>query len=84
MHEGITSLTSKGQITIPQPIRRKMGLKPRDRVQFVIEGKTIKILPVQSKLMAGFGAVKPSQKPENWAHIREKVEKAIADEVSGH
>lgn len=29
-----TSLTSKGQVTIPKDIREKLGLKPGDRVIF--------------------------------------------------
>ena len=34
------TLTSKGQITIPQRVREKLGLKPGDRIDFVeVEGK---------------------------------------------
>jgi AbrB family looped-hinge helix DNA binding protein len=29
------TVTSKGQITIPQPVRRRLGLKTGDRVEFV-------------------------------------------------
>jgi AbrB family looped-hinge helix DNA binding protein len=28
------TVTSKGQITIPQPVRRRLGLKTGDRVEF--------------------------------------------------
>jgi AbrB family looped-hinge helix DNA binding protein len=31
------TLTSKGQITIPLEVRRKLGLKPGDRIDFVLE-----------------------------------------------
>lgn len=30
-------MTSKGQVTIPKDIRRRMGLRPGDRVEFVEE-----------------------------------------------
>jgi AbrB family looped-hinge helix DNA binding protein len=30
------TVTSKGQITIPQPIRERLRLKPGDRVDFVV------------------------------------------------
>ena len=31
------TVTSKGQITIPQPVRQRLGLKTGDRVSFVFE-----------------------------------------------
>lgn len=35
-------MSSKGQVTIPQEVRIRMGLKEGDRVEFVMEGgKTI-------------------------------------------
>jgi antitoxin PrlF len=38
----ITSkLTSKAQTTIPQAVRRHLGLKPGDLIGFVIEGERI-------------------------------------------
>lgn len=33
----VATLTSKGQITIPVEVRRKLGLKPGDRIDFVME-----------------------------------------------
>jgi antitoxin PrlF len=32
-----SALTSKGQATIPKPIRDHLGLKPGDRVKFLIQ-----------------------------------------------
>ncbi len=37
MQEYETTVTEKGQITIPQEIRRLMGLQPRDKVRFEVE-----------------------------------------------
>ena len=38
MEKSFTSrLTSKGQITVPQEIRERLGLKQGDRVEFVAE-----------------------------------------------
>ena len=33
----ITTLTSKGQVTIPKAIRDELGLKPSDKIEFFIE-----------------------------------------------
>jgi hypothetical protein len=37
--------------------------------------------PAPSRLLAGFGAVTPIQKPEDWRKIREAMEAAMAEEV---
>ncbi len=31
-------VTSKGQVTVPKPIRERLGLKQGDRIEFVPEG----------------------------------------------
>lgn len=36
-----STISSKGQITVPMEIRQRLGLKPGDRVEFVVErGRT--------------------------------------------
>lgn len=43
------TVTSKGQITIPLPVRDRLGLKPGDHVQFLFEeGQTV-IRPARGK-----------------------------------
>jgi antitoxin PrlF len=43
-----STISSKGQITVPQGIRKRLGLEPGDRVEFVVEeGRTV-IRPVRS------------------------------------
>jgi len=37
----LAKVTSKGQITIPAEIRRKMGLKTGDKVLFVEDGEKV-------------------------------------------
>ena len=31
---GITSVTSKGQVTIPKPVRQKLGIRQGTRIEF--------------------------------------------------
>lgn len=59
-----SSVTNKGQVTIPAPIRARLGLKARDRVVFEVEGNEIRMRPVESRVLAGYGAVPPRQQPE--------------------
>lgn len=42
MNRKTSSMSSKGQVTIPQEIRVRLGLRAGDRVEFVVEdGRTI-------------------------------------------
>jgi antitoxin PrlF len=82
MRELETKMTQKGQVTIPAEIRNKLGLKPKDVVRFEIKGDEVKLKPATSRLLEGFGAVTPRQKPENWRKVREDMEVALADEVA--
>lgn len=36
-----TTITSKGQITIPKEIRERFGLKKADKVRFEVEGERV-------------------------------------------
>ncbi len=42
-------ITSKGQVTIPQHIRKKLGLLPATEVEFVIDGNAVRIVKVEPK-----------------------------------
>jgi antitoxin PrlF len=37
-------VTSKGQVTIPAPIRERFGFLPDTEVEFIIEGNTVRIV----------------------------------------
>jgi antitoxin PrlF len=42
-------MNSKGRVTIPKDIRKRLGLKPGDRVELVVEGSRTVIRPVRSE-----------------------------------
>ncbi len=81
MQEFETTLTEKGQVTIPQEIRRLLGLHPKDKVRFEVDGDVVRIKQASSKLLQAFGAVKPMQKAEHFQEIREKFEEELARDV---
>ena len=37
-------ITSKGQVTIPQEIREQTGLLPNTEVEFIYDGKTVRLV----------------------------------------
>ncbi|WP_448589402.1 AbrB/MazE/SpoVT family DNA-binding domain-containing protein [Thermodesulfobium sp.] len=75
-------LTKKSQVTLPKQIRDFLGVKAGERISFVIEDNTVKIVPIKSKLEENFGKVKPIQKPEDFKQIREFVEQKIVQEAA--
>jgi len=44
-----SSISSKGQVTVPHEIRNRLGLTAGDRVDFVIEGDRTVIRPSRSQ-----------------------------------
>jgi antitoxin PrlF len=44
-----STITSKGQITVPLEVRTRLGLKPGDRVDFCFENGHTILLPAQTK-----------------------------------
>ncbi len=53
----LSTVTAKGQVTIPKPIRDAMGIGPNDRVAFIREGERVLLQPLRT-LKAFRGAVK--------------------------
>ncbi len=79
-----TTITQKGQVTIPIEVRRALGLKPRDKVEFEldIEEKTVKLRPASSKVERWFGSVTPKKRPEDFKELRTQFEQGVAEEVA--
>jgi AbrB family looped-hinge helix DNA binding protein len=45
-----STISSKGQVTVPQEIRKRLGLAPGDRVEFVVEGGRTVVRPARSEV----------------------------------
>lgn len=56
-----TTITQKGQVTIPAPIRKALGLKRGDQVKFTIsKKKVVQIKPAKRfSIMSLYGSLKP-------------------------
>ncbi len=76
-----TTMTTKGQVTIPAEIRAKLGLRPRDRVQFELEGDSVRLRRAESRIERHFGAVRTPAGPLDWREEREAFEEGVAEEV---
>jgi AbrB family looped-hinge helix DNA binding protein len=40
---GITSVTSKGQVTIPKPVRQQLGIRKGSRIEFSLVGDHVEL-----------------------------------------
>ncbi|WP_428392983.1 AbrB/MazE/SpoVT family DNA-binding domain-containing protein [Lichenicoccus sp.] len=49
-------ITSKGQVTIPADIRERAGLLPQTNVEFVFDGKIVRIVRADARNSDGRGA----------------------------
>ena len=49
------TITSKGQVTIPAEVRRKLSLKSGDKVAFYLENDRVVMKPVIREAEAAFG-----------------------------
>jgi antitoxin PrlF len=81
MPELETTVTQKGQVTIPAEVRKALGLKPRDKVTFELEGEVARIKRAPSKIGRWYGAVTPIERPEDFRKIREEFEEGVAEEA---
>jgi len=50
---GKVRLNSKGQVTIPAPLREKHGLREGDEVNVIEDGPALRIVPVDSSHTRG-------------------------------
>ena len=41
MREVVSTITTKGQVTIPQAIRERFGFLPHTEIEFVVEGNCV-------------------------------------------
>ena len=69
MKELVSSVSPKGQVTIPLEIRRLLGVRPKDKVAFYLEGDSVKIVPLRSELAAIYRSVPALDPPRSLEEI---------------
>ncbi len=82
MMKGVTTLTSKGQVTIPKEIRDALGLRPHDKIRFVTEGGEGRFQKAYPSLEEVVGSIPAIDIPmEEWDDIiQDEVVQQYAEE----
>lgn len=83
MREISSTITSKGQVTIPKAIRERMGVGPHDKVNWIIEDDSVKVTRRESVVRRTAGMMKsPSGVSYATAEeMRAAAEEAIAEDA---
>jgi antitoxin PrlF len=76
MKEIISTVTSKGQVTIPAEVRKHLGIKANDKIAFVIdqEGVVRLRVPRYTDIASLRGAAGSLSKPLSWQQMREMAQ----------
>lgn len=76
-----STISSKGQVTIPREVRKRLGLKAGDRVEFIFDDDRTAIRPARTpnnpftKYKGAFPAFANTREINAWIkHLREEDE----------
>lgn len=59
-----TTVTQRGQVTLPAEVRRILGVAPRDKVTFQVESDDVRILSPRHTLESVYNSVRPRKEYE--------------------
>jgi AbrB family looped-hinge helix DNA binding protein len=49
-----TKVSSRGQVSVPSEVRRKLGIGPNTTVEWVLEGGAVKVVPIPADPVKAF------------------------------
>ncbi len=75
----ISTLSSKGQMTIPKEVRQALNLKPSEKMVIFVEGNQAIIKPLKGNLLdiGGSIPIPEKEKPISFKKVREEVRKRV-------
>lgn len=84
MKEFISTISSKGQVTIPADVRRQLGVRSADKVAFVVtDAGTVEVRPARFTLESVLGSLDalPGESVDLDREIEEAVEEGVAQKM---
>ena len=83
MKEFTSSVSPKGQITLPLEVRKLLGVKPKDKVVITLEGEDIRVTIAPShRLEQSFQAVPALSEPRRLEEMIDIAHEEHAQEVA--
>jgi antitoxin PrlF len=81
-HDLESSVSPKGQVTIPAEIRRLLGVRPKDRVRFEVEDGRVRLRPVRSALDELYMSLPGLKTPRTWEELEEIAHEDRAERLA--
>ena len=76
-----TTITQRGQLTIPVEVQRLLGVGPRDKVVFAIDQDEVGLVPARFTLESTLGSLDPPTPTEDLARLADEAKDEHAEEV---
>ncbi len=80
MKEITATISSKGQVTVPAEVRRRLGVGPHDKLSFVIDGTDVVVRPAAFTIETVLGSV-PALRGDSDMDFKRIAEEAWEDQV---
>jgi len=83
MSNNVTTVTAKGQVTIPKTIRQALDIRERDRLLFLIEGERLVLIPLRHRpLRELYGAFPPTRSYPGHQAVREEIRSQLGERMA--
>jgi AbrB family looped-hinge helix DNA binding protein len=78
-------MTSKGQITVPKDVRQKLGLRPGDRIRFILEADgRVRLMPAKRDIAELVGFLPKPKRALSIEEMDEAIGRAVAEKFARH
>ncbi len=77
----VSVLTRKWQTTIPKDVRNFLGLRPNDRIFYLMEGERVVLKPLKGNILDLRGSVAAKEKPIDFKKLRDNTRKKVARRI---
>ena len=78
----MSTMTSKGQVTIPKEVREKLHIKPKDRITFTVDGDHAILHAIHGDILGLKGIFRDAVKgPIDFRKLRQEAEEGMAAEA---